>query len=239
MKLKVLITILFMSPLVFFYFGCEKSNNIIGNYNVITETRNLTEFHVLRSEGSFEINVTIDTINEISIEAEENLIPYIYTKIHGSTLIIKNSSNFYIQEHYPIIINVKTKNLDDVKLSGSGEIYCDSLNTDYFETDLLGSGEIYTNIWANYIDANISGSGEITFWGESSESDFNISGSGDMLSYNLIQDTCYINISGSGDMFVNVTDLLDVTISGSGNVHYKGNPVVKSQITGSGKLIHH
>ncbi|MCF8296673.1 MAG: DUF2807 domain-containing protein [Saprospiraceae bacterium] len=221
-----------------FTLGCRKNNCIVGNHNYVTDARTLSSFHGISSEGAFEINVILDTLNKVEVEAEENLIPYIYTKIHGSTLVIKVRDDRCIREHKPIVISVKTQNLNNIKLLGSGDIYCDSITANNVDISLAGSGEIYAGIWGDYAEVDISGSGKTTLWGEISEGDFKISGSGDIRSYDLEQDTCFATISGSGSMYVYVKDYLDAKITGSGTVHYKGNPITHTHITGSGSVVH-
>lgn len=239
MKIKGLIIILFVATITIFSNSCRKVSCIVGNHNYVKETRSPSAFSRISSEGSFDINISLDTINEIEVEAEENLMPYIYSKVLGSTLVIKTRDDRCIREHKPILINIKTKNLNDIRLLGSGEIYCDSLIASNIDIDLAGSGEIYAGVWGNFAELDISGSGEVTLWGEINEGDFKISGSGDIRAYDLDQDSCFATISGSGSMYVFVNDYLDAKITGSGKIHYQGNPVVQTHITGSGSVVHH
>ncbi len=218
--------------------GCGKLNAVDGNGHVITDTRNVDAFTTVISEGFFDVNVREDTVNEITIEAEQNLIPYIYTGVSGSDLVIKVRNNRRIKNHEPIVITVKTTQLNKVKLEGSGNIYCTDITADNFDIGLSGSGNINVGLTADYLDADLSGSGEIKLSGDVNSSDLDISGSGDISAYEMLQDTCSVDISGSGSMYVHVADLLNVKISGSGKVYYKGSPVVNTDISGSGEVVH-
>ncbi|NTW31504.1 MAG: DUF2807 domain-containing protein [Bacteroidetes bacterium] len=232
--------ILFSLTLICFVYltSCERLHKIEGNEHITTDDRAVSHFTEIRSEGSFEVYIAYDSTQSVKVEAEENLLPYIETEVHGSVLIIKTRKHRYIDNNYPIRIYVKTPSVRGLELSGSGKVDCDSMASAYLDLHVSGSGKISAIVSCNKIKAHISGSGNINLSGTANETDFDINGSGDIHSYNLQQDTCFADISGSGDMFVYVNKLLDVNISGSGKVHYKGNPVVNMEISGSGSVEH-
>jgi hypothetical protein len=225
---------------------------------VVTETRPIGNFTGVSSESWFKVYIIQDSVNEITVEAESNLLPYIDTWVEGSTLILREQHGRCINNHFPVIITVRTKTISFVRLSGSGDIYGNNtFNTDFLrvelngsgqidlgvsagnvETDISGSGLIRLEVNADHIEATISGSGEIDLYGTVYKGDMKISGSGNIHAYELIQDICFATITGSGNIYVSVIDLLDVKITGSGSVHYKGNPDVNLHITGSGSVIH-
>jgi hypothetical protein len=238
--------------------GCRFLHCIEGNEMVTSEHRPTSNFSGIVSEGSFKVYIIQDSVNEIIVEAESNLLPYIDTWLKGSTLILKEQDNRCLNNHYPMVITVRTKSVDFVKLSGSGDIYGNSnFVTDYLrvelsgsglidvaaaapnvETYLSGSGLIRLNIQGDHLISEITGSGEMDLYGNVHKGDLTITGSGNVHAYGLSQDICFATITGSGNMFVTIIDLLDVNISGSGSVHYKGNPDVNLNITGSGTVIH-
>ena len=215
------------------YFSCLR-----GNGSVVTEERELGEIYGVISEGDYEVTVIIDSLNMIEVEWDENLIPYISTRISGEKLIIDQGTRKCLRSNYPTRIFVHTPYINLLRLTGSGFIICDDLNTDDLKIDLTGSGYLdLRNLNAESMEASLTGSGEIILEGTTEESDFTISGSGDFKAFDLIQEICIADISGSGYMQVYASDLLDAVISGSGNIYYKGNPRVIVHITGSGSII--
>jgi hypothetical protein len=213
-------------------------HRIEGNYNVVSENRNLAAFTQITSEGEYDVYYSQGQNYLVTIEAEGNLIPFIETGIHGHDLVVKTRDHRRLENHFPIKIFVEAPYVDDVILSGSGKIYIDSLNTSNLHLLLSGSGDIEGKIWTNTANTKISGSGNINLQGAVYQSEMDISGSGEIYAFSLQQDTCFANISGSGKMKLWVTDFLDVSITGSGKVYYQGNPVVSTHITGSGNVIH-
>ncbi len=256
MKLKYSILIVVFGAILLWSSGCHKPYGIGGNNQVTTETRQVFSFDNIVNEGSFNVYITHDSIYQVIVEAESNLIPHIRTLVNGNTLIIDTRES--LNNHSPMNIYVKTPKLYGVDLSGSGLISIDSLSTDHLNVEISGSGNINGEIVANNtvnakisgsgniflelyttnIETKISGSGNIDLSGESNTGTHTISGSGNINSYNFVQKECFAKISGSGNMYLNVSDYLDANISGSGSIFYLGNPQVTVKITGSGSVIH-
>ena len=240
MKTKKIFNILCVFCLLVSLMGCEEMifSCIRGNGIVVTEEQTISsDFNEIANTGPFEVYITQSSSYELTIEAEENLLPYIITRISDDILEIKTRRNRCIRTTEPIIIYVSMPEICCLSLSGSGLFASDSINTSYLELNISGSGDIELGVSTEYIDANISGSGEIELWGTAEESEFTISGSGRFRCFDLEQDICFANIPGSGSMYVYVNELLDVMISGSGKVFYIGNPEVTARISGSGEVV--
>lgn len=251
---KYLITINILAVIILLTPACSKYPKIEGNGQVTTETRQLVSFNKVDNTGTFNVYIKQDSVFSVTIQAESNLIPHVRTIINGNTLKIDTREN--LKENYPVNVFVSTPVIEGAYLSGSGFVSLDSLDTDYLEVELSGSGEISgfssTNSlvakisgsgnidlesYTNSSDIRISGSGSINLVGESSSGSFSISGSGQINSFSFQQNECLAKISGSGNMFLQVLDYLDVTIAGSGSVYYIGDPSINVKITGSGQLI--
>lgn len=242
----------------FLYIGCDGPGHCIdGNGTIKTETRNAGSFTEISSESFFDVFIFQDSIEQVIVEAEANLLPYIQTIINGSTLILREQNHYCLDNTLPVKITVRVKDLEKVSLTGSGNIHGNSeFDTQSFVIDLTGSGNIDMEVNAQQVEAwlggsgnidlrtttydlkaTITGSGNMHIWGETLDSDLIITGSGNITAYGLAQDNCYVTISGSGNVYVSVTDYLDVKITGSGSVYYRGSPQVKANITGSGKVV--
>ncbi len=243
-----------LASIIFWSTGCRKPFGIEGNGQVVSETRQMVSFNRVVNEGVFNVFIQQDSIFEVTVEAESNLIPHIRTLVNGNTLIIDTREN--LKNYYPMNIYVRTPFIDGVYLAGSGFIHLDSLDTDNLEVDISGSGRITGEVTSNYLRTNISGSGSIALYAVSSSTDTKISGSGDIeligesfsgthtisgsgnvRAYSFYQNEVIAKISGSGNMYLNVSEILDVTISGSGSVFYLGDPLLTVKITGSGTVI--
>lgn len=246
--------------MIFILTSCEDSmfNCLRGNGERITEVRIISDnFTGIEMDGSFEIYFTQDTLYDVVVEADENIMRYVNTFVRGKNLIVDDNNRCF-RTTEPIKIFITAPELESVLLDGSGYIQCDQLITDEIEIELRGSGEIdFINVFATYmetilsgsgkielrgidveyIDASLPGSGKIELAGQAIETNLEVSGSGQIRAFPLEQDICHANIPGSGSIYVFVYEYLEVFISGSGAVFYKGYPDIDPHITGSGRLV--
>lgn len=256
MKTKNVIPGLFLLMTGLMFTGCyDHWHHVEGNYNVATETRQLPAFDGVINEGNFDVYIIQDSLSEVMIEAESNLIPLIRTHIQGSALVIDTKDN--LRNNYPMKVYVHTTDLSEVKLSGSGLMHAEDIIAGDLETNLSGSGDIFISgtadavkcsisgsgsielgIICDELKADISGSGEMEIYGTANKGDFHISGSGSVRAYELTLQDCYADISGSGSMYLTVENYLNVKISGSGDVFYMGSPSLDINVSGSGSVIH-
>ncbi|PLX14454.1 MAG: hypothetical protein C0594_00035 [Marinilabiliales bacterium] len=211
---------------------------IRGNNEVVTDSIYPNDYYTgIVHEGDMEVIITQDTINQVIIEAESNLINYIYAKVKNDYLVIKYRDNRCIRENYPVKVYVKATEINYINLTGSGNIQTDSITGNQLEIELSGSGDINSIANVDYVDAKITGSGNINLNGSCEETDFDIIGSGNINAFDLDQNKCFTRIAGSGDMRVNVSEFLDINITGSGDIYYLGNPDLSVNITGTGSVI--
>lgn len=239
---------------LFVFSSCSKMGGIEGNNNLSSETRRQVSFNEVVNEDIFYVTIVPDTIYEVVIEAESNLIPYIRTIVNGNSLVIDTREN--LDPNHTIYITVKTPTLKGAYLSGSGNVSVEDFNTDqlhvilsgsgtmngnglagYFKAVLSGSGSIDFLVDAERVETTLSGSGNIRLDGETVYTNHLVSGSGNVDTYGLGSVESDAKISGSGNMYLTVSDVLNATISGSGSIFYRGTPVVNTNITGSGAVI--
>lgn len=237
--------------------SCEP-NCTDGNGVVITQNRDISSFTGIESNGDFEVNIYPGEASGVQVEASENLMNLIITRVSGNELIIETRRGNCIRSSEHIRVTVTVPDLNHIDLNGSGTLWCDTLSTQNLEVDLdgsgtircvslvvptldidlSGSGKIETDGTFTTVDAIIDGSGEIILYGESQTADLLINGSGTIAAGELFTGTCYANITGDGTIYTWVKDLLEVEISGSGNVYYYGDsPVVNAHISGTGQVI--
>ncbi|MCG1036862.1 head GIN domain-containing protein [Polaribacter sargassicola] len=218
------------------WFGSKK---IKGNGNTKVVTRSISNYNDISVGGSFDVILVKGNEGEITIEAEENIIPYIETEVSGNNLKVKFKENTNISTTKKITITVPYKSLESVSLGGSGKIYSNNtIEAKNFKVSIGGSGNIKLNINSNSIKASIGGSGSILLEGTTKELNCSIAGSGNINAYSLYTDIIEASVAGSGNIKTTVNSTINAKLVGSGNIYYKGNPSnVKSKSVGSGDVI--
>jgi hypothetical protein len=215
---------------------------IKGDGNVKKESRPVADFTSLSSHGAIDVKIVYGHSNNIEVEADENLLPYVETNVENGKLIIQTKKNVNLNSRRKITVSLSMTKINALQLSGSGDIYGNGSFTSDDETKIIlsGSGNIHlaSGSFKN-LNLAISGSGNILVRDGSANSVLvSVSGSGNADCSDIAAQSADVKISGSGNAKVNVSKSLSANISGSGNVYYKGNATdISTRIIGSGKAI--
>jgi hypothetical protein len=212
-----------------------------GNGTLKKETRNASGYTAVSSGGAFDIEINYGTGSSITVEADENLLPYIETTVEGNELRLKTKKGYNLKTKNKMKVTLPLTTLTALKLSGSGNIRGtgEFSNSGTTEISISGSGDIHLGFGKfNALDVKISGSGNMKLKGkETSKISAQVSGSGNIDAYDVSADEVVAKVSGSGDVNVTAKSSVDASISGSGNVNYKGSAMnVQQKTQGSGKV---
>lgn len=213
-------------------------DTIRGNGVVVEETRPVGEFARLDVQGIGNVYVELGDAPSLTIEAEENLLPYIEVENRGDRLVISSERNKNLIPTESVNIYLTVTGLEGVIISGLGNVELPALEAARFTIDLNGAGDIeIESLTAESLRADLSGLGDLQIdAGEVVSQEISISGSGKYDGAGLASQTANIEISGLGSAVVRVSDKLDVSISGAGGVEYYGDPEIDRSISGLGNL---
>jgi hypothetical protein len=200
--------------------GCSSiggNPTVRGSGVVVSETRDVAGFSDVRVDGAGDVIIEQTGIESLTVEADDNILPLLQTKVVNGSLHVGVKQNVNIRTARPILYHVTVKQLNGAGVSGSGSIRASGIDADMFSADISGSGS-----------ASLSGRADAVV--------LTVSGSGSYDASNLRSKSVKVNISGSGDAVVDASDRLDATISGSGSVSYSGTPSVSRHVSGSGSI---
>ena len=205
----------------------------------MTVNRTTSDYDGISVGGSFDVILIKGKEGNITIEGEENIIPFIETEIKGNTLKIQFEKNTNIRTTKRLTVTVTYNDIDKVSLGGSGNVTNEgTIKSNDFTVALGGSGNITLTIDADEISSKIGGSGNIKLTGKTNDLSCSIAGSGSIKAYELNTDTVHATIAGSGNVRTTVKTKIKAKVVGSGSVYYKGKPkYVDSKSVGSGDVI--
>jgi hypothetical protein len=214
------------------------NKRVKGNGILAKETRLESGFDKIKVKGPIDLVFQQSDHFEVVLEAEENILPYIRTRVSGGELIVDFRDNINVTTHEKTVVYVKAPAFAEFTTAGSGNIIgedkINSTGTIRFVT--AGSGDISADVNCPAIIAKISGSGNISINGETRDQEIDIAGSGDVDNGNLKTENTKIKIAGSGSADVHASVKLDISVAGNGNVTYRGNPTITQKIVGSGEV---
>ncbi len=215
--------------------GCI-GQNATGSGNVVNESRAASNFNQIDLNGAGEVIISQGNNESVTIEAEDNLMPYIKTGVSNKKLSINFNEGMPVPTK-PVKIFITVKDLNSINIAGAGKVNSGVLKTRDLAVSINGAGEINLNsLTANSIKSTISGTGKISVTGSASNHNVDISGAGEYNAKDLASKTASISINGVGKAIVNVSNTLNVLINGSGQVDYIGSPKVTQQINGAGNV---
>lgn len=235
--MKKTIQLIFLSLLFLTVLG-NAQNKVKGNGKVVSDKRTTAEYESIEISGFYDVYLVSGKEGNITIEAEENLLPYIKVEVVENVLKIYTEKNKNLQTNKNVDITIPFEQISAVSLSGSGDISTkDPIVVPSFKTKLSGSGDLNLEIKSTDLEVGLSGSGDVVLMGKADNFISKISGSGDINAIDLVTKKADVSISGSGDMKVNCTENLYARVSGSGDIEYKGNPENKdTKVSGSGEI---
>lgn len=217
-----------------------KNKTVKGNGEITTEERRTADYEEIYVLGSMDVELVAGTEGNIKVEADSNLMEHIITEVTNGTLKIKPAEEVNLEpsRNRSIKITVPFKDLSEVKLTGSGDLWNTSvIRANNFRTSLTGSGNINLDLDVEKLESQITGSGDTMLRGKSNYFECKVTGSGDFEAYNLNVEDVKARVMGSGDIEVFASASLDAKIMGSGDIHYKGNPDMQDFKTmGSGAI---
>ena len=198
--------------------GCNfhhQFGGIQGSGAKASETREVSEFTGIEVRCSAKVRVHDGQEQSVTVEVDDNLLALITTEVQDNKLIV--STKEPISTRIGISVTVNLRQLDSIRVIGSGAVQAE-------------------NVDAATLTLSISGSGDINAAGTVEKVDVKIMGSGDVDLSELVASEATVHISGSGDVIVHATENLSATINGSGDIRYKGQPEVQQNVSGSGDV---
>ncbi len=213
---------------------------VSGSGELTSETREVHDFERVELSGVGTLYLTQGAEENLRIEAEDNVLPKIETRVRGNTLEIgfgdRDWSNI-IQPTKPIKYFLTVKNIDSVSISGAGKVVAESLETTELALNSSGAGDIeIDHLAAKSLNVSLSGAGNCELAGEVSNQVISISGAGNYQASDLQSQVTSVAVSGMGSVDLWVEDALDVAISGAGSVKYYGRPTITQDISGAGDV---
>ena len=206
-----------------------------------TEKRTVGTYDGIHIAGSYEVKLVSGSEGTIELKGDPEDLEKIETEVRKGSLVIKQQEKSWFGNWNSgrVYITIPVKEINNVILSGSGEIQSNiPLEGDHFKTILSGSGEISLNIEVTKVNGTVTGSGEITLVGKADIVNFTVTGSGDIDAGDIKADTGEAKITGSGDIIMSTSERLNASVTGSGDVICKGNPEKQiTKVTGSGDII--
>jgi hypothetical protein len=227
---------------MFLLSGCFTINSdfVRGSGNVVSEERSVSGFHAVDISGSGEAVIVQGSEEGLTIEMEDNLLPYMKSEVVNGVLRIGFEREDVLSSFRPtkpIKFQVRVKDLDSIDLSGAVNLTMDSLSTEKLSTNVSGAGTIRIDqLQADLLTADLSGATTVTLSGKVTEQKIQMSGSGNYRAEDLQTNITSIDASGASKVRIYAMDELKLNLSGASDVEYYGTPKLTQDVSGSADI---
>lgn len=209
---------------------------IKGNGHVVKQERSVKSFNAISVGGAFEVFLTQGDSESLVVEADENLLEVIETKISHETLYIRTKENIKNSTQLNLYITIRT--LEMLDLSGAVELSSENrISGERLEVESSGASEIELDLKLERLSMDISGASEIDLYGKAEKVDLDLSGASELDAYDFFVVDMNLDVSGAGEARVNVSGALDAEVSGAASIRYKGSPsLINTDVSGAGSI---
>ena len=221
--------------ILFIVSGCYINfpESITGNGNVVTNERDVENFHGLEVSTGIDVEITQANSNELILEADENLHDVIKTVVENGILKIYAEKNIRMAKAKQVYLNYK--DIEIIRISSAGDVKGkNTLVTQDLDISLSSAGDLFLDIEADRLEVNISSSGNARLSGKSNYLDADLSSAGDLNAFDLEVKKAKVSVSSAGDAKVFITEEASLSSSSAGDIIYKGEPKTVNVRTSSG-----
>jgi hypothetical protein len=216
--------------------------DIIRGSGVVKEqVEQVSDFRRVKLVGIGTLHIEQNGEESLRLEAEDNILPYLRVEQRGEELILGQEPRVILRPKRPIRFFLKAKDLEAIKLTGSGNILASDLKSERMAIKLTGSGDaemgkLHVN---GELTMVLTGSGDLqTEEARAKETSLRITGSGKTRMTALESERAFMRITGSGGIAipqVHVTKI-ESKITGSGDIDMAGETGEQMlRISASGK----
>jgi hypothetical protein len=215
----------------------------VGSGNVAEAKRPVEAFHGVAVEHVIEATFEEGNSGELTVEADDNLLPLVETKIEDGVLRVRIIGS--LRTRNPIRVTGSVSQLSEVsavssasvmapRLSGdairvhadsSGRVTTDEIRGERIELSASSSGHVAArNVDGKRLHVRVDSSGRVTAAGEVDQQEVEASSSGAYEGEELASRAARVAASSSGSAAVQVKEELSGSASSAGQVRYFGDP---------------
>ncbi len=204
------------------------AQKISGDGNVVKETRSLTSFNKIESDGVVNV-ILIQSGSEFAeVETDKNLQQIVVTSVKDNTLTITTKKDSEIENSTKLNVYVNFKDIKSLELNSVGNIKSQGqLKLSKLDIENNSVGNIDLNLDCNTLEIENNSVGNTTLTGNVDNCIVELNSVGNLSAFDLVAQTLVIESNAVGNAEVNSVKEISISQNGMGNIVYKGDAVVK------------
>jgi hypothetical protein len=195
---------------------------------------------------------------ELRIEAEDNLLPYLLTATEGEELVIKAKDDVELKPTQPIRFRLTVKKLSALAASSAGNIEAGAIKAERFLLAVGSAGNVtlesldapevaamlnsagnatIKSLKARDLKVNVHSAGGLTIEkGEVEKQTVTQTSAGNYNARGLKSRKAQALVNSAGSATLWVTEALIATVNSVGSLSYRGSPAVEEHLTSLGTI---
>ena len=160
-------TLSFFTLLICALFAFSASGqDIVGSGNPKSEIRKIASFESIDVGLAFQVTLTQGKSQRVSIEADDNILPYIVTEVKDKKLYIKMSGNRGFDSKCPMKIDITIPAIREIEASGASSISSESLwKSQEMELDISAASKLTLRIDVTSLKLELAGASKVDLSG--------------------------------------------------------------------------
>jgi hypothetical protein len=225
-------------------------NQIRGSGDIDTKSYELDDFTSVSLSNQGDLTIEYGEEEELVVEAEQNLIPYLEIRVVNDVLHIGTRSGKWLRPRRPIKYYLTVTELSALELTGSGNAEGPVLVGEDLSVRVTGSGDVtLEGLQAeDDVEIKVTGSGHARVTGDSADGmsvrgarvQAIVTGSGDIDLHEMEADRLEVKLTGSGNLTIEEgrVETQTIRVNGSGNYQARDLKSATSdvRVSGSGNV---
>ena len=144
---------------------------VMGTGSTVEETREVSGFNRVVLSGVGHVNLTQDGTESLTVRAPRSVMGRIRTEVRGDTLFLEVKTGlFTIVQDRAIEYDLTVREIEGLRISGSGSVEGDRIETETLDISVSGSGDlVIDDLETDRLELSISGSGSFRSAGRADE----------------------------------------------------------------------
>jgi hypothetical protein len=206
---------------------------VSGNGNVTKELREVASFTGIKASAGIDVYLFQGDEEKVIVEADDNLLEYIVTRVEGSTLHCYIDCNIRNSKKTTVYVNYKQ--LNKINASSGSDVYGETvLKTDFLDIDVSSGADLKIEVEVDDLNCSVSSGSDAVLRGQANTFVGNASSGAGIKAESLTAKECRASSSSAGDIKIRVTEKIEANASSGGDISYWGNPTVVNVRRSSG-----
>ena len=192
------------------------NTSVLGQNEIIRETRDLPAFDQIDVGGAFEVTLTVGEPQKVEVEAKQKAIGQIITEVKNHKLVISSNR---INSNTPLNLYISVPALSHLEAHGAAEVNGENtIKADMLSIDVSGAASVELSLDVTTLRTEASGAADLELSGKTQQHSTNVSGAATLDARDLETITTDADVSGAGTANVNAKDVTGHT-SGAGEIN--------------------